>query len=192
MSNNFYQQSLLNKSRSDKFILTLGIPAELKKLNTRDDKSSKKIIFDSLQFSVFGCVVPSEVIPQIEVRYGGGNVYVSSHSKPSYEPITVNFTIDNEFKNYWVIHKWLQILRDEKSSIFSGNILENDVGLGRYSSDFKLIALDEFEKPVIEWTYKNAFPISLGELSYNHREPKELETSFQFVFSRIETNLIPY
>lgn len=192
MSDNFYQQSLLNKSRSDKFILSLGIPTELKKINTRDDKSGRKIIFDSLQFSIFGCVVPAEVIPQIELRYGGGNVYVSSHNKPSYEPINVNFTIDNEFKNYWVIHKWLQILRDEKSTIFSGNMEINDVGLGRYSSDFTLTALDEFEKPVIQWVYKNAFPISLGELTYSHREAKEIETNFQFVFSRIETNLIPY
>ncbi len=192
MSDNFFKQSLLNKSRSDKFILTLGIPTELKRINTIDDKSSKKIMFDSLQFSVYGTVVPAELIPQIEVKYGGANIYVSSHAKPSYEPITINFTIDNEFKNYWVIHKWLQILRDEKSTIFSGDMLMNDVGLGRYSSDFKLVALDEFEKPVIQWVYKNAFPISLAELNYSHREPRELDTSFQFVFSRIETNLISY
>jgi hypothetical protein len=192
MSDNFYNQSLLNKARSDKFILSFGIPEELKRINTRDDKSGKKIIFDSLQFSIFGSVVPAEVIPQIELRYAGSNVYVSSHNKPSYEPISVNFTIDNEFKNYWVIHKWLQLLRDEKSTIFSGELIPNDVGLGRYSSDFTLTALDEFEQPVIQWIYKNAFPISLGEIKYSYREVKEIETTFQFVFSRIETNLIPY
>jgi len=192
MSNNFFQQSLLNKSRSDKFILSLTIPTELKRINSKDEYSNKKINFDTLQFSIYGAVVPAEVIPQVEVRYGGANIYVSSHNKPSYEPITVNFAIDNEFKNYWVIHKWLQILRHEKDAIYSGELVDKDVGLGRYSSDFRLVALDEYEKPVIEWIYKNAFPISLGELTYNYRDSKELDTSFQFVFSRIETNLITY
>ena len=190
MSQNFYKQSLLNKAKSDRFILVLNIPKELKDINAKDERSNYKITFDTLQFAIYGSIVPAEIIPQIELRYSGGTTYVSSHNKPSYDPITVNFAIDNEFKNYWVIHKWLQVLRDEKTGIYNGEFEIKDRGLGRYSTDFKIIALNDFDKPIIEWTYKNAFPISLGEISYNHRDAKELDTNFQFVFSHIQTNLI--
>jgi hypothetical protein len=190
MSTNAYQQALLNKSRSDKFILTVRLPKILRNIDTKSEVSNTKVNLDSLQFSLFNCTIPAEVIPQVDIRYAGGNVYLSSHNKPSYEPMTINFTVDNEFKNYWVIHKWLQVMRNEQSSIYSGEILPKDAGLGQYSADFIMTALDEFEQPIIQWMFKDGFPVSIGELVYNYRDAKELETSFQFVFDRIETNLI--
>ena len=150
MSTNAYQQALLNKSRSDKFILTIRLPESLKKSETKSELSNTKVNLDALQFSLFNCTIPAEVIPQVDVRYAGGNVHVSSHNKPSYEPMTINFTIDNEFKNYWVIHKWLQIMRNEESSIYDGEMFPKDAGLGQYSTDFVMTALDEFEQPVIQ------------------------------------------
>jgi hypothetical protein len=190
MSTNPYQQALLNKSRSDKFILTIRLPKILRNIDTKSEVSNTKVNLDSLQFSLFNCTIPAEVIPQVDIRYAGGNVYLSSHNKPSYEPMTINFTVDNEFKNYWVIHKWLQVMRNEQSSIYAGEILPKDAGLGQYCADFIMTALDEFEQPIIEWKFKDGFPVSIGELAYNYRDAKELETSFQFVFDRIETNLI--
>lgn len=190
MSTNAYHQALLNKSRLDKFILAITLPKILRSIDTKSEISNTKVNLDSLQFSLFNCTIPAEVIPQVDIRYAGGNVYVSSHNKPSYEPMTINFTVDNEFKNYWVIHKWLQVMRNETTSVYDGEILAKDSGLGQYSTDFVMTALDEFEQPIIQWTFKNGFPVSIGELAYNYRDPKELETSFQFVFDRIETNLI--
>lgn len=190
MSQDYYNQALLNKSRSDRFILTLTLPLELRDINSRDTRSNHKVNFENLQFSVYGSVVPAEIIPQVSLSYSGGPMNISSHAKPVYDPVTVNFTIDNEFKNYWIIHKWLQVLRNDETTIYDGEYTMKDKGLGRYSTDFKLIGLNDFDKPMIEWTYKNAFPISLGELTYNHRDAKELDTSFQFVFSHMEVNLI--
>ena len=186
---NYYQQSLLNKSRVDKFILTINLPKALRNINS-PIRSNNSVNLDSLQFSLFNCTIPAETVPQVDVRYGGGNVYLSSHNKPSYEPMTINFTIDNEFKNYWVIHKWIQVTRNESSGLYSGEMTPKDAGLGQYTTDFVMTALDEFEQPIIEWVFKNGFPIALGELAYNHREAKELETNFQYVYDRIETNLV--
>ena len=190
MNTNHYDQSLLNKSKKDKFILTIALPPDLRELNKKLERSNKYLDLDSLQFSVYGSIVPENSIPAEGVKYAGSTVFVSSHIKPAYDPVTVNFTIDNEFKNYWAIQKWLNLIRGEQSGFFSGNTLPKDVGLGRYSSDFILTAKDEFHNDVIQWTYKAAFPISLGEINYSYRDGAEIETSFKFVFTRIETILL--
>lgn len=188
---NHYDQTLLNKSRKDKFSLTVFLPEELRKINRKLQRANAHVDIDTLQFSVYGTVVPKNIIPAEEARYAGSTVYVSSHNKPTYEPVSVNFTIDNEFKNYWVIHKWLDLLRNEKSGIYEAELTPKDKGLGKYSTDFVLTARDEFHNEVIQWIYKSAFPVSLGEISYSHRDGAEIETTFEFAFRRIETNLLP-
>jgi hypothetical protein len=189
MSNHF-DQSILNKSRKDKFTLVISLPKSLIPYNKKQSRLNANVNLDTLQFSIYGTVVPKNSIPEEDARYAGGNVYVSSHNKPSYDPVTINFTIDNEFNNYWVIHKWLDLLRNEKSSIYEEEITPKDAGLGQYSTDFVVIAKDEYHNDVIQWTYKNAFPISLGEIVYSHRDGAEIETSFEFVFMRMETKLL--
>ena len=188
---NHYDQTFLNKSRKDKFTLTLVLPKELIPHNKKFDRSNNNVNLDSIQFAIYGVVVPKNSIPAEEARQAGSTVFVSSHNKPSYEPVSVNFTIDNEFNNYWVIHKWLDLLRNEKTGIYDGSEFYNkDMGLGKYSTDFILTAKDEFHNDVIQWTYKSAFPVGLGDITYNHRDAGEVETSFEFVFRRIETNLL--
>jgi hypothetical protein len=188
---NHYDQSILNKSRKDKFSLTIVLPKELIPHNKRLDRSNSNLSLDTLQFSIYGVVVPKNNIPQEDVRYSGGNIYVSSHSKPSYEPVSINFTIDNEFNNYWVIHKWLDLLRNEKTGIYDGSLVyDKNMGLANYTSDFIITAKDEFHNDIIKWTYKSAFPVGLGDISYSYRDSGEIETTLEFVFRRIETNLL--
>ena len=188
---NQFDQSLLNKSRKDKFVLTIFLPEALRTSNSKDIRNNSKVNLDSLQMSIYGTIVPKNIIPQEEVRYAGSTVYVSSHNKPSYEPVSVNFTIDNEFKNYWVIHKWLDLLRTERGGYYEHPEENKNIGLGQYSTDFTITAKDEYHNDVIQWVYKSAFPISLGEISYSYRDAGEIETSFEFVFRRIETVLLP-
>ena len=38
-------------------------------------------------------------------------------------PLNIDFKIDNEFKNYWAIYKWLDIINDIKT----GNFNEDDI-----------------------------------------------------------------
>lgn len=187
---NHFDQSLLNKQRKDKFILTIDLPPALKAINSSQVRKNTNVNLDTLQMSIYGTIVPKNVIPQEEVRYAGSTVYVSSHNKPSYDPVSVNFTVDNEFKNYWVIHKWMELLRTERGGYYEYPEDINDAGLGQYSSDFMITAKDEYHNDVIQWVYKSAFPVGLGEISWNYRDGGELETTFEFAFRRIETILI--
>lgn len=108
-------QSVLNKARKDKFLLVLDIPKVLKKVNS-NTRSNNLVNLDRLQFSVGGTVVPRVSVPSISLNEYGQAYNVTSQSRPPYPPINVNFNVDNNFDNYWVLWKWLAILNNPRES----------------------------------------------------------------------------
>lgn len=192
-------QAPLNKSRKDKFQLILTIPNILKSINSKSVRESEFMNIDSLQFSVYGFNVPTIEVPAIPLHYAGQNYNVTSFDRPAYQPATVNFVIDNEFKNYWVIWKWLQLLNDPKESTFGGpNIFKNQ-GRGPeidpkilydYTTLITAYALDEYNNRKVEFSFSNAFATRLGNFSYSHRDPEEIDCSFEFVFNQLDIQLI--
>jgi len=119
-----YNQSLFNKSRKDKFLLVLNLPEALKKIAKSDyNRSNETIVKNTLEFSVYGTVVPEINIPEVDLRYGGQPFTLSSKARPPYQPVTVNFTVDNRFNNYWTIYKWLNILNDSETGQYDADNL---------------------------------------------------------------------
>ena len=199
-------QSQFNKSRLDKFLLVLSLPPVLKDINELyiGNRKNTGIIENSLQFSVYGTVVPSIQVDSENLYYAGQSMKVSKHTRPVYENVTVNFTIDNEFNNYWVLYKWLDVLNDEKISQFNGknifdkpNISPKERNQNKtltspelYQTDITLIAMDEFEKDKVKFKFTKAFPVNLGGIDFNYRTPGEIETTFEFAFSQLLVELV--
>lgn len=178
--------SPLNSSSKDKFIMVLNMPYILRKYAETDDLLN----MDSLQISVFGTVVPTINVPPVEVRFGGQSTNVSSHSRPNYEPLTVNFIIDNQYKNYYVLWKWLDILNDSRNSSYGGSSSEvrassNSGNIAEYQTTLSIMSLDEYNEPVIAFNYHNAFITSLGSIAYSYRDGEILESSAQFSFGQL-------
>lgn len=190
MAVNTLQQSVLNKSRVDKFKLVFQLPDALKKINKRDDRGNNVVSQDSIQFSIFGSIVPRITVPALEIRYSGSTLYNTTHSKNSYPPVTVNFTIDNLYNNYWTIYSWLNLLHDQKTGLFDANdLIEEDV-FKDYQTDISIFGLNEFEKEVVEFKYTKAFPTDLNEISYNYRNAEEIESGFTFVYSQLHISIL--
>ena len=199
-------QSQFNKSRLDKFLLVLNLPPALKGINDQyiGSRDNTKVNDNSLQFSVYGSVVPTIEVQSETLGYAGQSYKVSKHTRPPYENITLNFTIDNEFNNYWVIYKWLDILNDEKESQFNDkgivtvpNVSTKERNMNKtltspdlYQTDITLFALDEFDKNKVKFIYTDAFPVSLGGINFNYRQPGEIETTFEFAFSQLLVELV--
>ena len=199
-------QSQLNKSRLDKFLMVITLPEPLRNINTTDLGTRKDSVINenSLQFSVYGAVIPSVTVPEITEQYAGQSFKLSSHRRPAYTNVSVNFTIDNKFNNYWVIYKWLDMLNNDRESTFDVDDLTNTPKLppmsrdktkstnqpDLYMADITVYSKDEFDKNVAKFTYKNAFPVSLGQIDYNYRTEGEIETTFEFAFSQLLVELL--
>lgn len=196
MATNKTQQSYLNKNRLDKFILVFKLPEALKDINTHLTRSDDTVNEDSFQLSIYGAVVPELTVPAIQIPYAGNNLYNSSHSREPYPPLSVKFTVDNEFKNYWSIYKWLDLTHNDKAGVYDAdNLVSRNLSTGLlnsadYQSDMTVFGLDEYNNKKIEFTYTKAFPIMLGGIDYNYRESDQMESSVSFVYSQLHTKLL--
>lgn len=112
------KQSVFNKSRTDKFILVLTLPNILRDKNTPllSNRAAELIQLESLQYSVWGSPIPATTIPAQSMGIYGQTYKVTSQNKEPYGPVTVNFTIDNRFNNFWLLWKWLEVLNHPQDS----------------------------------------------------------------------------
>lgn len=189
------QQSILNKNRKDKFLLVLNLPEVLKEINkiSPSERESKYINFDSLQYSVYGAVVPTITVSDIDTAFGGQVAKFTSYNRPAYNPITVNFTIDNGFNNWWVLWSWLNLLNNSKTGKYnSDDISQPDLVrvTNSYQADITIYGLDEYNNKKIQFDYTNAFITGLGEIVYNYRDSEQIESSFTFAFNQFTPKLL--
>jgi hypothetical protein len=192
-------QSALNRSRNDKFSLIIELPLKLKELYDATLKEENKI--DSLQFSIFGSPVPEIKIPSVDIPYGGQVYKTSSTSRPVYNDLNIKFLVDNGYKNYWILWKWLDLFNDHKKG---GTTLTEVLGTSKYSNDipilespmkdfvskFWIFGLDEFNNKIISFSYTNAFPTSLGQLNFNNQNSDEITCEVSFSFNQLHVNLL--
>lgn len=187
------QQSVLNRTGKDKFLLVLNLPQILKNQAAADEL----LKLDPLQFSIFGTVVPQIQVPANEVRFGGQSYNISSYTRPNYPPLPVNFVVDNKFRNYWILWKWLSILNTPTGSAYGGTNSKQESfkerllqgNLTEYQTNFSVLGLNEYNQKTIEFIYYNAFITSLGSINYSYRDPEILESSAEFQFSQLDVKI---
>lgn len=181
-------QSILNRPSTDKFLLVLNMPEVLR----HKIFESKKLNLTPLQISVYGSVVPSIQVPSIQAPFGGQTYNVSSHTRPNYQPLTVNFVVDNTFYNYWYLWKWLSILNTPRESNYGGSSrsLQGDDDLVEYQTNVSVFGLNEYNTPVIEFTYYYSFITNLGGINYNYRDNNMMESTFELQYSQFDVKLL--
>ena len=199
------QQSILNKSRKDKFLLVLNLPDALKKLNTAGQITRDKdhLNLDALQYSIYGTIVPETSIQPFALPYGGQTFNVSTGKRDNYSAITVNFTVDNGFNNWWVLWKWLNFINDATLSVSDSSNLStlpknsmdkvlytNTRNLQPYQTKISIYGVDEYNNKKIQWNYTNAFITNLAGITYSYRDGNEMESSFTFTFSQLIAELL--
>jgi len=115
---NSLKQSVFNKSRKDKFLLVFNLPPILRNLNQDllDERTVELLKQDSVQYSIWGSPIPEVQIPAKTLKMDGQFYKVTSQTRVPYPAITVNFTVDNRFSNWWVIWKWLDVMNYVKDS----------------------------------------------------------------------------
>lgn len=188
-------QSVLNKSRADKFIMVLALPKAMREINVSSARANDSIMQHALQFSVYGIVAPAIVVDPVEIPFSGQSFNFTSFKRPDYSNIRVDFKLDNEYNNYWVIYKWLNLCNNYKEGFFYAErpALRQGPGLepySEYATDITVYGLDEYNEKKIQFTYVGAVPVSLGEINYNYQSSDEITSSLEFAFSQLHTKLL--
>ena len=194
MARNATQQSILNKSRADKFLLIFDVPPILKdpRFSSKFKSDDLTIVPDSVQFSIYGTAVPEIVVPAVENRYAGNTLYLSSHSKNSYPPVSVKFKIDNEYKKYWVLYNWLNLLHDQREGRYNAREINVDKNFADYQTNLTIKGKDEYNNDRIKFTYTKAFPTSIDSIDYDYQNTDEIVSGFTFVYSQLHTELVDF
>ena len=170
--------------------MVFSLPETLKAIKASVGRRNNSVIPDTMQFSIYGSVIPTFTVPEKEVPYDGQVMKVTSYTRPSYPKNVINFTVDNMFNNYWVIYKWLQIFNSEKESIYKSKVTNDTGSLKNYETTISIFGLDEYNNRVIEFKYYHAFPVSLGGITYSDRDSNELESTFEYVYHQFEAILL--
>ena len=187
------RQSVLNKARKDKFQLVFSLPKALREINTREnlDRLDSKLVHDALQFSIYGTVVPGINVNAIDQSYSGQVFKFSGHHRPEYGNITVNFAIDSQFNNYWVIYKWINLMNHNKEAFFYKDQMPlKDSPFADYATNFTIFGLDEYDNQKIQFDYIGVVPVALGAINYNYQDAAQIESTFEFSFSQLKSKLL--
>lgn len=180
-------QSPLNVSSKDKFYLSMDLPLVLRKKAASDPKLSVNPIL----MTIHGTVVPDISVPEVDMRFQGQNLHLSTYARPSYPPLTVNYTIDNQYNNYYIFWRWLDIMNLAIEDYYGGSpdnsvdsLLKGDQF--EYQTTITITALNEYNEPTIDFIYSKAFLSSLGGITYSYREGQTImEGSATFHFSQL-------
>ena len=180
--------SPLNLSSKDKFVLIMDLPHALRKLRGTNPVFS----IDKLHLSIFGTVVPDISVPETDVKFQGQNLHLSTYARPSYPPLDVTFVVDNGYKNYFLLWKWLNFLNSATENMYGGSKLKNIQDIVEtgdqfeYQTTINVFALDEYNKPSLQFTYLKAFITKLGGLQYSYKESGNIESSVSFHYSQLD------
>lgn len=186
-------QSPLNRSSKDKFIMILELPYVLRKRAASDPS----IDINPLQISVYGTIVPDISVPEIDVKYAGQNFHVSAYARPNYPPLSVNFIVDNDYKNYFLLWKWLDAMNLAIEDYYGGTANPTAIDQAmtgdqfEYQVTFSILALNEYNQPSVEFKYHRAFISKLGGIQYSYRDGALIESSADFHFSQLDVYKLP-
>ena len=108
---------------------------------------------------------------------------------PRYPPVSVKFNVDNEYKNYWVVYQWLNLLHDQIEGQYNVQG-DKSLPLTDYQTDLTVYGKDEFNNNRIKFTYTRAFPTIIDPISYNYQASEEISSGFTFVYSQLHTEVI--
>lgn len=192
MSTNFTNpvlQTSLNTPSKDKFLLVFELPPILKQ------QSDLKEFTKPFEMKIFGNTSPEISVPETNVRFGGQSLNVSSYSRPSPTPLQFSFVVDNQYKNYYVFWRWLDVMNSAIDSVYNGrktlSVAEKfEIGNKfEYQTDVTVYALDEYNNPALRFIYSKAFITQLGGLSYSYREAVPVESTATITFSQMDVSV---
>ena len=181
-------QSPFNTSRQDKFRISFELP-KLMKVH-----KYSKFFDEHTRFSCFKANIPKISVEAKHIPYAGQHLAVSSHTRPQYDPLNIQFNVDNRWKNYYTIYWWINVQNDDALSYVDAHNIFGDIStdeiLKYYRTDVTITQLDEYNNPVINFKFLDAFPSTLAEVDENQQSPNEITMTCTWNYSQFIPELL--
>lgn len=190
MAKELVVQSPLNKTFQDKYYFIFNLPEALKNLNNRYNEINKQagISKDTIKFSIISADIPDITVKAQDLKYGSHTYPISSHVRDPYSPLSIEFKIDNQYANYSTLYEWLNFILNEKEGYFDAEGLSPNKKYSKaYNTTISVVSMDEYNEPLIQWIFTNAFISNLSGIQLNYQNNDEMTCKAQFVFSQLHT-----
>lgn len=180
-------QSPLNKTVSDKFVFIMNLPDCLKNLQHKYIQAMTEagIGRNAISWSLTNVEIPRNSIKAQSISYGGGHLYISSHTKTPYDSLKIEFKIDNKYANYSTIYEWMNLIYHERDGHYNADKITDKIGIDAYTTNIAVVGTDEYNNPAIQWTFTRAFPVEIPSLKLDYQNTDEISCSCTFMFSQM-------
>jgi hypothetical protein len=129
--------------------------------------------------------IPEISLPEIEIPTQFVPI-PTQYTHLQYGKFAITFKVDEDFQNYLELHNWIRALGfptdyNEYKSIAD---IPEYTGEG-IRSDISLIALNSAKNPNYEFTFIDAFPISLGDIVFDTTDTdvQYITTTAEFIYT---------
>ena len=119
-------------------------------------------------FLVTGSNLPASTLGEIAVPFRGRNIYVSG-DRPAPDAWTTTFYNDTDFMIRNAMERWQNGINDYANN--TGAINPAD-----YQTDLFVEQLDRDDTVLKTYIFRNAYPLTIGEITLSSAEAGELET----------------
>lgn len=148
----------------------------------------------AVMFNLFDCKVPSFKIATRQIGLGGVMVNVPLSTPDDNDKTMVfNYLMGENWRQYIALTNWKnKIAQTQIGTPF--NQLKNSDGLyntrGIYL-DLPLFILSSFKKPIIKFTFREAFLTEIGEIDLQQQDPThEMKHSFTVSYAWLDIEIM--
>lgn len=139
---------------------------------------------DILSLNIHGTVVPSISIQTSENNWQG-SMYPSALSELIFEPWYVNFTIDSNWCNWYMLYRWITFI-DNGEDMYGRST-------NQYFVDATLNIYDNSNNRIMSIKIINIYPTALNEVTLSQRDGKSnLDCGVNFNYTRLEVDRVLY
>lgn len=119
-----------------------------------------------------------------------------------FNPLSITFRVDEDMNNYKELFDWIIALGFPENfgqynamapnrGKFGGAVTNPVSGTGTYS-DASLMILNSVKAPIVEFTFKNLYPISLSDIQFDTRDTdiNYVDVTATFAYEQFKLNYV--
>ena len=129
-----------------------------------------------LTLNIFETVIPSLTLETVDMNWQGSRYSLPS-GKINFNPWTINFVVDSDFRNWMMLMRWITFINNNYDSV---------VQLPKtHMVDAVLSINDNWDNEILHVSFDNVWINEIGEVRFSYREGgTDLVSQATFAYSR--------